>query len=152
MSQAGVPEQELEDFVFVETELGVPRWILHAKHMSDFKATDVVLAEGVNVDFFELQADSLAKTSTLVADSGKLVRPNGDLRVWGDVVVKTDEGVQLRTGWLQWSKDDELIATDDTVFVEQDGDIMRGKGLESDPELRDVRILHDVVGTVQERR
>ncbi len=147
-----LPDQELEDFVFVETELGKPRWILHANTMSDFKSTDLVLAQGVSVEFFQCQDDSLVKTSILRADSGQLLGDSRDMRVWGEVEISTIDGAELFTGWLEWSEGAELISTDDTVLVMTDDGSMRGRGLKSDPELRNVRILNDVIGLVENQQ
>lgn len=143
-----LPDQQMEDFQFVETEFGQPRWILRAEQMKEFKARDLVLVEGVEVDFFRSEQDSLFKTSSLSADSGQLRRATGDMRVWRSVVVTTSEGSRLLTGWLQWSKKAELISTTDTVLIVREDGIMRGIGLESDPELEHIRILEDVTGTL----
>lgn len=110
------------------------------------------MVEGVKVDFFRLEADSLLITSTLRADSGEFHRTSRDMRVWGDVVITNAEGTELLTGWLRWIEQTELVSTLDTVLVRRDTHIMRGTGLESDPELRNVRILRDVVGSLGSKK
>jgi len=146
-----VPTQEIEDFSFTETRLGLARWMLHAKSLSDYRSKEQVLVGGVHVDFFVPEADSLAKTSTLRADSGEFRRSTQDMRVWGHVVIDNREGTRLFTGWLRWTQRTELISTQDTVLVRRGDHTMRGVGLESDPELRDVRILGDVTGSLTGR-
>lgn len=141
------PAQEIEDFSFTETHRGAARWTLHAKGLSDF-ASGEILVGGVHVDFFGPEADSLVTTSTLLADSGEFRRATRDMRVWGNVLVDNREGTRLQTGWLRWTQSTETISTMDTVRVARGVHVMRGRGMESDPELRDVRILRDVTGSL----
>ncbi|MCU0612383.1 MAG: LPS export ABC transporter periplasmic protein LptC [Candidatus Eisenbacteria bacterium] len=147
-----VPAQEIDDFSFTETRLGVPRWTLHAKTLSDFRAKEYAVVGGVLVDFFQLEEESLVTTSTLRADSGEFRRSTRDMRVWGDVVIHNREGTELYTGWLRWTERTGRITTLDTVLVQRGVSTMRGTGLESDPELRDVRILADVTGNLPGRK
>jgi len=146
-----VPTQEIEDFSFTETRLGIARWTLHARSLSDYPSREQVVVGGVHVDFFAPDADSLVRTSTLSADSGEFRRSTQDMRVWGHVVVDNREGTRLLTGWLRWTQRTEMISTQDTVLVRRGEHTMRGAGLESDPELRNVRILRDVTGSLAGR-
>jgi len=141
------PDQQLEDFTFVESDFGNPLWELRASHMSEFRARDIILVEDVHVDFYDTDNDSFFITSTLRSDSGELRSSLGDIRVWGDVVVTTSDGDRLLTGWLTWSKEAELVSTRDSVLILRDDTTVRGIGLESDPALEDVRILEAVSGT-----
>ena len=142
------PDQQLEDFTFVESDFGIPLWELRASHMSEFRARDMILVEDVHVDFYDMDEDSFFITSTLRSDSGELRTSLGDIRVWGDVVVTTDDGTRLLTGWLTWSKEAELVSTRDSVLILRDDTSVRGIGLESDPALENVRILEKVSGTL----
>lgn len=141
------PVQEIEDFTFTETFRGVPRWTLRGRVLEDFP--EQVVVAGVHVDFFGRATDSLVVISTLQADSGMLVRSTRGMRVWGNVVVDNREGTTLRTGWLQWVPQTELISTTDTVLVTRRTGVLRGRGLESDAQLRQVRILAQVHGSVE---
>ena len=142
------PDQQLEDFTFIESDFGSPLWELRASHMSEFKVRDMILVEDVHVDFYDSRNDSFFITSILRSDSGELRTSLGDIRVWGNVVVTTSDSARLLTGWLTWSKEAELVSTRDSVLILRNDTSVRGIGLESDPALENVRILNDVSGTL----
>jgi LPS export ABC transporter protein LptC len=63
-----------------------------------------------------------------------------DMKARSNVVVVSEDGGRLETESLDWSQDTRLISTDDPVRVTQEGKVIHGIGLVSDPSLTDVTI------------
>jgi LPS export ABC transporter protein LptC len=77
--------------------------------------------------------DSLGRTGTRVlSDSGTTTSSMSSFTVWGDVYVKTEDGLVIRTEKLWWNRDSRKVYSDAHVQVTTaKGDVLRGKGMEA---------------------
>jgi LPS export ABC transporter protein LptC len=141
-----LPDQILENSIVIFTVNGIKSTVVKAKYIEKYFDQDLTKAKGLYVDFFDQDGNH---TSVLVADSGDIQEKRQILEVKGKVVVTTDKGVKLQTRSLRWDPNLAKIITDDFVKITRGEDVVTGYGLESDPELKHIKIKKDVSGEVE---
>ena len=67
-----------------------------------------------------------------------------DVRLEGGVIARSDQGTELRTEELRWLAASRRIHTDQPVVVSRGGLLSRGRGLEAETDLEQVRILQNI--------
>lgn len=131
------PDQEIDNFTLTHTRQGDRVWVLEADHARIYEEADRVETSDVRVDFHgedgELQ-------STLTADAGILLRRTNDIEAIGRVVVTAEDGTVLRTDRLAWNERVGRISTESPVEIIKDDDVMTGVGMESNPDLTNIRV------------
>ena len=142
----GMPDQILENSVIIFTVNGIKSTVVKAKYIEKYLAQDLTKAVGLNVDFFDREGKH---TSILVADSGDIQEKKQLLEVRGEVVVTTDRGVKLETKSLRWNPNAAKIVTDDFVKITRGQDVVTGQGMESDQELKNIKIKKNVSGEIE---
>jgi LPS export ABC transporter protein LptC len=133
-----IPDQILEGFSMRITARGVLVSRFRAKQARIYNDEEWVEADTVVVDFYRSTGEH---SSTLRADRGTLHTGTKDMDAYGHVVVVSEDGDRLETESLHWRQDADRITTDDPVTLFQEGRVIHGIGLESDPSLTDVTIL-----------
>lgn len=135
-------QEVLDSAVIQQTKDSRKLWELAAARIE--VNDSVTRVYNFRIKFFG-QGDSVV--SVLSADSGRLDNLSGDMMAMGRVVVNTVDGSTLETTALNWSNDQELIYTDSAVTItDTTGRVLKGIGLESDPQLRHVKIKSEVEG------
>jgi LPS export ABC transporter protein LptC len=142
----GMPDQILENSVVIFTVNGIRSTVVKAKYIEKYLAQDLTKAVGLNVDFFDREGKH---TTVLVADSGDIQEKKQLLSVHGEVVVTTDRGVKLETKTLRWDPNSAKIVTDDFVKITRGQDVVTGQGMESDQELKNIKIKKNVSGEIE---
>jgi len=142
----GMPDQILENSVIIFTVNGIKSTVVKAKYIEKYLAQDLTKATGLYVDFFDREGKH---TTVLVADSGNIQEKKQLLSVHGEVVVTTDRGVKLETKTLRWDPNTAKIVTDDFVKITRGQDVVTGQGMESDQELKNIKIKKNVSGEVE---
>ncbi len=108
-------------------------WTLRARRAVDLG--DTLKAYGVEITFWGRGGKP---QSVLTADSGWYAPGEKEMRALGKVLVRSEDGTEMRTGWLGYRARDELIFTDDTVKIKSSDKEVEGVGLRADPALRRV--------------
>ena len=144
-----LPDQVLSNATMVFTQNGKKTTVIKAKTIAKWTNKDLTQAESLMVDFFNEKGEH---TSQLVADSGWIKEKAQMLGVWGNVHVITDEEVKLETQTLNWDPSKKKITTEDFVKITKDKDVMTGYGLESDQELKNVKIKTEVKGEIVKKK
>lgn len=142
----GMPDQILENSVIVFTVNGIKTTVVKAKYIEKYLEQDLTEASGLYVDFFNQDGQH---TSVLVADSGDIKEKKQLMEVRGNVVVTTDKGVKLETQTLRWDPNTAMIVTDDFVKITRGQDVVTGYGMESDQELKHIKIKKNVSGEIE---
>lgn len=145
---------ERPEMLFTDTTLldsydkGVQAWKLKTAYLERWGDKDLVFVKPVLVDIY----DSLGeRTAFLRADSGRLDMKFTYVYAYGHVYALTPKGASVRSDSLLWNKKDNLVKTDSYVrVVSEDGDVLQGKGFESDAHMDNWRILSDVTGIFQD--
>ena len=110
-----------------------------------FEAEDSTVAYKLDIDVY----DSLGLVSTeIVGDSGIIRENKGQLNIYGNVVVTTDDSTRLETESLWWDSNTDRIKTDAFVRITRGEDTITGWGLDADNRLKDFKILSQVSGTL----
>lgn len=139
-----VPDQVLFDTTITDSREGVRRWTLTSDRLEKFMDQDEAELHGVHMDFF--QADTLF--SVLTAARGRASQRNGNLFVWGDVVVVASDGRRLETGELNYDDRSGRISNEVFNRFTREADVMTGVGMQATPGLDYFELKREVDATV----
>jgi LPS export ABC transporter protein LptC len=143
-----LPDQVVSDFVATETDEGALQWKMYARQASTYKASNLVVAQAVRVDFFDEKGE---RSSALTANEGDMNDLTHDMTAKGNVVIQGTEGTRMTTDQIHFNNKKQRIETDSFVRVERAGDVLTGWGFESDPELKDFQFKRQVKATVRSK-
>lgn len=124
------PYQDFDSTTLFFYEGGLKRWKLEADHMrKPLFDTGAMIVTPVTLTLY----DSLGKASTRVlADSGSTTAALGSFTVWGNVFIRNQDSLTVKTEKLWWVKDRQKVESNTFVQIETaKGDILRGKGLDA---------------------
>ena len=123
-------------------------WKVKTAYLERWGGTEKIFAKPILVDIF----DSLGERSAFLrADSGTLDSRMNYVYAYGHVYAITPKGASVRADSLLWHKKDNLVKTESYVrVVSEDGDVLQGKGFESDTKMENWHILSDVTGIFQD--
>jgi len=141
------PDQILENSTIVLTVSGIKSTVIKANYLIKYEKKDITLARVIQADFFDKEGKH---TSILTADSGFIHEQRQDMEVLGNVLVVTDDGLKLETTSLRWDPKINKIVTDAFVKITQKNDIITGYGLETDSELKNIKVKKNVKGQLEE--
>lgn len=122
---------------------------INARKIMKFDDIDSMMAYTLDIDLI----DSSGKVTTqIVGDSGVIRETAGVLRIFGNVLVLTENGLKLETDYLWWDSNTDRIKSDDFVKITrtETGDVMSGWGLDSDKDLSSIKILDRVSGSIND--
>ena len=129
---------------FNMTDNGVARALLYGDTAFFFDANTRVELENVHTTFF---ATTGAKSGILTSQHGTYHTQSGLMTARGNVVVKSEDGRELRSQEVNFDQTHNQIFTD-SAFVETDsGHSMAGVGFRADPDLKNVHVLKLKSGT-----
>lgn len=141
------PDQILENSTIVLTIGGIKSTVIKANYLIKYEKRDVTLARVIQADFFDKEGNH---TSVLTADSGFIHEQRQDMEVQGNVLVITDDGLKLETTSLRWDPKINKIVTEAFVKITKKNDIITGYGLETDSELKNIKVKKNVKGKLEE--
>jgi LPS export ABC transporter protein LptC len=143
-----LPDQVISEFGLTETSMGLKDWHMEADKAYVYEKRNILETEVVEVTFFDKDG---SVRSVLKADYARLNRNTDDMEARGSVVVTGSDGVKLETETLTWQSGTRQIASDDSVTVSRNEDILTGWGFRGDPDLGSFRILKDMKATIKAR-
>ena len=113
--------------------------------------TDTTLMDSYDKGLVDIY-DSLGERSAFLrADSGRLDMKFTYVYAYGHVYALTPKGASVRADSLLWNKKDNLVKTESYVrVVSEDGDVLQGKGFESDAKMDNWKILSNITGIFQD--
>ncbi|MGE5315763.1 MAG: LPS export ABC transporter periplasmic protein LptC [Acidobacteriota bacterium] len=146
LSSQSMPSQESWKTTVTFTDTGVVKAILKTGHLSMYEQSRTThLDSGVHVDFF----DEYGRHSTvLTSQKGSVDESTNNLEAVGNVVVRSDSGVVVRTEKMRWDNARQRILSDEFVRITSPTEQLQGRGFESDQNLRNYKIFH-VTGSAQ---
>jgi LPS export ABC transporter protein LptC len=121
------------------------QWKLLADHLRKVLAdTGKINADPVKLYVY----DSLGKeVSKVLSDSGRTDNAMQTFSVWGNVFVRAQNGVRVRSNRLNWDLKTHLVTSADYVQLKTlAGDILQGKGLQAAEDFSWWKFEHDVSG------
>ena len=115
--------------------------------MQRFKQRKTVeFDDGIEIDFYNENGEH---TSKLTSQRGRLNEATSDIEAFGNVVVISDSGINLKTEHLYWDNSMEKVVSDTFVTITTaDQDTFYGVGFESDQYLNNwvVRRIYGKTG------
>ncbi len=72
-----------------------------------------------------------------------------DVRLEGEVFARSNQGTELRTEALRWLAASRRLQTDQPVVVSRGGMVSRGRGLEAETDLEQVRIFRNITSQLR---
>lgn len=147
-SAAEPPNITLGQIHMVETRGGSRLWELRADR------AEVYEREGYAV----LSRATRPVEVTLYSNQGQLVctanratvdLKTKDVRLEGAVFARSDQGTELRTEALRWLAASRRLQTDQPVIVSRGGMVSRGRGLEAETDLEQVRIFRNITSQLR---
>ena len=143
------PQMLFTDTTLMDSyDKGVLSWKLKTAYLERWADKEEVFVRPVLVDIY----DSLGERSAFLrADSGRLDMKFTYVYAYGHVYALTPKGASVRADSLLWNKKDNLVKTDSYVrVVSEDGDVLQGKGFESDAKMDHWKILSNITGIFQD--
>lgn len=123
-------------------------WKVKTAYLERWGGTEKIFAKPILVDIFDSSGE---RSAFLRADSGTLDSRMSYVYAYGHVYAITPKGASVRADSLLWNKKDNLVRTESFVrVVSEDGDVLQGKGFESDAKMENWHILSDVTGIFQD--
>jgi len=119
------------------SETGKKTWKVEGKSAD-------IMSDVINLS--DIDADSYGEevTVNLKSDEGVFDRSTNNIRLKKNVVIVTDEGTTLTTDTLDWDAKQELISTEDYVFIERKDMDIEGTGASAKPNLKIAQLDNDV--------
>ena len=151
-SKDGGGDVPLQEFTGTTTvtliDSGRVEWVLTTPHMTREWSDEKTHAEPIVFDYYGGKKEPV---SHLTANRGMTQGKNIEkFYVEGRVRIRSKKGFKLRAQNLHWNKKTNRITSDGRVrFTTRSGDVLKGRGFRSDPDLDNWEILHDVQGEFQ---
>jgi LPS export ABC transporter protein LptC len=117
-------EYQIKEVHINETLEGNLRWTLNADQAEVYDQKGITVMRKVVVQVFSKDGDW-----TVTSDEGTLDNNRRDVSLKGNVVIRSSDGLEMRTPTLAWNNEQRSLATDDDVQISREGTTITGKGL-----------------------
>jgi LPS export ABC transporter protein LptC len=117
-------EYQIKDIHINETLEGNLRWTLNADQAEVYDQKGVTLMRKVMVQVFSKDGDW-----TVTSDEGTLDNNRRDVALSGNVIIRSSDGLEMRTATLGWDNEKRALSTKDPVRISRQGTTITGKGL-----------------------
>lgn len=117
-------EYQIKEIHINETLEGNLRWMLNADQAEVYDQKGITLMRKVSIKVFSKDGDW-----TVTSDEGTLDNNRRDVSLNGNVVIRSSDGLEMRTGTLGWNNEKRTLSTKDPVTISREGTTITGKGL-----------------------
>ena len=117
-------EYQIKEIHINETLEGNLRWTLNADQAEVYDQKGVTLMRKVTVQVFSKDGDW-----TVTSDEGTLDNNRRDVALNGNVIIRSNDGLEMRTATLGWDNEKRALSTKDPVTISRQGTTITGKGL-----------------------
>ena len=117
-------EYQIKDVRINETLDGTLRWTLDADQAEVYDQKGITVMRKVVIQVFSRDGDW-----TVTGDNGTLHNTERDVTLAGNVVIRSSDGLEMRTPTLSWNNEGRTLSTDDPVEISQKGTTITGLGL-----------------------
>lgn len=141
------PDQESENaqiFLYVGDRISSD---IRAEKIWKFSYVDSAIARGLSVDFYDTDGKI---ANHLTSDSGIILESRKMMIAIGNVVVTSSDSTTIYTEELRWNSLTQRITSDKYVTIVSGTDTLRGMGFETDRNMRSIKILKQVEGSLSE--
>ena len=117
-------EYQIKDVHINETLDGNLRWTLNADQAEVYDQKGITVMRKVVIQVFSRDGDW-----TVTSDEGTLDNNRRNVTLTGNVVIRSSDGLEMRTATLGWDNEHRALATDDAVEISREGTTITGMGL-----------------------
>jgi LPS export ABC transporter protein LptC len=123
-------------------------WSLETQYLERWEVQNLAFAKPLRVNLYDSLGNRIA---LIIADSGNIDLNFNWVKTYGQVfAIAPDEASVRASDSLIYDKAKDLIYTESRVrVVTENGDVLQGKGFESNARFQEWRILSDVTGIFQ---
>ncbi len=140
-STGEIPQEILRDFEMQDIRDGIRAMTLKSDEGKIYDTLQQTDLDRPLVTFYKKGRLS----SRLSAPQGRVFMKTHDVDAWGGVQVVSTDSSTLTTDKLHYNAQTRKIITHDHVRLEKPDSVTEGEGLETDPELKDIKIGHQTV-------
>ncbi|MFZ5980538.1 MAG: LPS export ABC transporter periplasmic protein LptC [Candidatus Zixiibacteriota bacterium] len=141
---ANRPDSEVRNARIYLYDKGRVTTEIFSTEIHKFDELDSTMGYQLDIDFFDSTGVVM---SEVIGDSGIIREQSGQLSIYGNVVVITEDKTKLETDYLYWNTVTDKIYTDAFVRITSEDGVLTGWGLEADQRLSSYQILSRVSGT-----
>lgn len=106
---------------------------------------DTADVDGTKINLTKVNANAYGDEKVNVtAENGMINQMNGDMMLENDVIVTREDGTQLMTDKLDWSRQNDLVQTDRDIMITDDRMTLTGEGMKAQPGLSTAEIHKNV--------
>jgi len=142
------PDITLRQIHMIETRGGSRLWELRADRAEVHEREGYTVLSRVTRPV-EVTLYSAQGQLTCTANKATVDLTTKDVRLEGGVVARSDQGTELRTEALRWLAASRRLQTDQPVTVSRGGWLSRGRGLEAETGLEQVRIFQNITSQLR---
>lgn len=148
--QDKIPVQEFTgQTTMLMTDSGRTQWVLRTPHIVREGERDRMVARPVEFDYYGGQKKVVSHLTAKYGEADGAEFESFFVR--DSVRVSSSKGYRLEANDLRWDQKGNRVVSDGRVrFTTKQGDVLRGKGFVSDPDLENWKILSDVQGEFQQ--
>jgi LPS export ABC transporter protein LptC len=117
-------EYQIKEIHITETLEGNLRWTLNADQAEVYDQKGITLMRKVTIQVFSKDGDW-----TVTSDEGTLDNNKRDVSLKGNVIIRSSDGLEMRTATLGWDNEKRALSTNDPVTISREGTTITGTGL-----------------------
>jgi LPS export ABC transporter protein LptC len=117
-------EYQIKEVHINETLDGNLRWSLNADQAEVYDQKGITVMRKVVIRLFSREGDW-----TVTSDEGTLDNNKRNVTLTGNVVIQSNDGLEMRTATLGWDNEHRVLATEDPVNISREGTTITGRGL-----------------------
>lgn len=142
----GDVDQSMRGMHMIETQDGRKEWELWSDHAASLRTEEVLELDSVKADFFS----ESGVTFNVTGKKGTVKVKTKDLKVIGDVVIRSSNGYVFRTPYMEYSSKEKMLSTDGRVEMigprDSKGNSLKltGMGMVANSENSTMTVLRDV--------
>jgi LPS export ABC transporter protein LptC len=143
-----IPDEQADSLVIFAYNGSVLDYQLRAQHLDKFYDMQITLADTVYIETYD--AEGLV-SSSLYCDKAELDETKNLLTGYGNVVIQSENGI-LKTPYIIWDRNTDIVTAKKGVILIRDGNILKGEELKTDINLNEIEMIKvSAEGTLDER-
>ncbi len=130
----------------VQNKQGTRNWEMWADTAKVYRKKDFTQMENIHLRFYSKNGEVMDVT----ADSGLMENQSRNMRLRGNVLIKSQDGVSLRTESLQFRPKEKKIDSDEKILIEGKSFHLSGVGLRGRTDLEQYFLKKNVQAVIYE--
>lgn len=139
-SGEALPSQESWDITLETSNLGIRDAVVRAGHATEYrkgKKKELLFDRGITATIYDRNGGA----PTVMTAGHAFVHDNQDIEAFDNVVIRSGDGMVVRTEHITRSSSDRMIRSDRYVTITKPSQTIRGYGFESDDAMKHYKIF-----------